>query len=113
MIIVQKDFNNYDETFSTTLDNVSYQFRVRWNDVSKSWYLYIGFQGREPIYKTRLTVNRDLLLPIRFREDCPKGMLFVQDVEKIFGRPSFDDFGASKRFRLAYFTEEEIESVRT
>ena len=108
---INHNFNSYDTTISAQLEGVTYNLRLRWNDTSKSWYLYIGKQAGQYILKTRLSTNRDLLLPVKYRDDIPKGMLCVWDSESLYGRPTFETLGVDRRFKLWYFTEEELNSV--
>lgn len=113
MLIVNKNFTEDDTTFTTVLEGVNYYLRVRWNPLSESWFLYFGTNATEPLFKTRMSVNRDLLLPVKWNSDIPQGMLFVWDAEKVYGRPTRDTLGVDRRFKLMYFTQEELESVQS
>lgn len=113
MQLIDKNFIEDDVTFTTVLEGTNYYLRIRWNPLSESWYLYFGDRATAPVFKTRLCTNRDLLLPIKWNEDMPQGMLFVWDAEKTFGRPTRDTLGVDRRFKLMYFTQEELESVQS
>tara|TARA_Y100000593_G_scaffold94032_1_gene191199 strand:- start:15932 stop:16273 length:342 start_codon:yes stop_codon:yes gene_type:complete len=99
-----------DYKYRVSLEGDGYDIRTRWNNRSQSWYIYIGRTGRNPVLKTRAVVGRDLLAAYS-NEDLPAGKLYVVDVEKGFGRPSEDDFGIDKRFRLLYVRSDEDDPI--
>lgn len=99
-----------DYQYRITLDGDAYDIRVRWNTRSESWYLYIGTTGRTSVLKTRVVVGRDLLAAYSL-DGIPPGKLYVVDMEKGYGRPSEDDFGIDKRFRLLYVNEGEDDPI--
>lgn len=96
-----------DFKYRIDLEGVGYDIRTRWNGRSESWFLYIGLTGQNPSIKTRITTLSDLLAPYRGTEGVPEGSLRLIDNEKGFGRPSRDDFGINKRFRLIYINSDE------
>lgn len=89
-----------------SLEGVVYDFRYRWNTRSEAWYLYLGLTGEEYSFKLKLTTGQDLLLPYRYSDECPPGQLYMMDVLKSYGRPTRDEFGQDKRFRLLYVTSD-------
>jgi len=98
---------SYDIRYRVNLDGVAYDIRTRWNNRSESWYLYLGLTDQDPIFKTRMVVGWDILDNYRGIPDCPQGQLYVVDVEKVYGRPTFEDLGLDTRFRLMYLSEGE------
>lgn len=99
-----------DYKYRISLEGSGYDIRTRWNSRSQSWFVYIGPTGRDPVIKTRAVTGRDLLSSYS-SEDLPDGKLYVVDVEKGFGRPSDDDFGIDKRFRLLYVNSTEVDPI--
>lgn len=89
------------------LDGVAYDIRTRWNNRSESWFMYFGLADQEPLFKTRMTTGQDLLDSYRGIEGSPDGLMYVLDIEKDFGRPTFDQTGLGLRFRLLYASSEE------
>lgn len=103
---------SYDTRRRVNIDGVAYDVRTRWNNRSESWFLYLGLADQDPLFKTRVTNGSDLLNPYSGIEGCPQGLLYVLDIEKDFGRVTFDEFGVDTRFRLLYAsTQEELLSL--
>jgi hypothetical protein len=97
-----------DIRLTNTFDDISYDFRIRWNTREDSWYCYVGFAGVDPVAKFKLTVGfKDLLKPYKHLSGCPQGNLFILDTINNFGRPTYDDTGTEKRYRLFYATPDE------
>lgn len=80
-----------DNTYKITLDFVTYDIRVRYNQretnvatgnpiKADEFEMSIGLSGREPNIKTPLKTNRDLLAQHRYKEDCPAGVLVLRDL---------------------------------
>lgn len=99
-----------DFKYRVNLEGVAYDIRTRWNSRSESWFLYIGPTGRDPALKTRITTNQNLLSSYT-NNNLPSGKLYLLDVEKTFGRPSVDDVGLNKRFRLLYLNSDETDFI--
>lgn len=110
MPIILPGTNKPDVEYTTTLEGQGYDIRLRWNNRSKSWFLYIGITGSTPILKTRLTTNTNLLANYKGNPLLPQGSLYVLDTEKVFGRPSIDNLGIGRRFQLVYYrsTEDDL-----
>ena len=96
-----------DFKYTVDLEGQAYDIRWRWNSRSESWFLYIGFAGRQYVLKTRVTTNWNLLNNYSTVEGLPPGSLYLVDIEKSYGRPSFDNVGIDKRFQLIYFRSTE------
>ena len=92
------------QTFSIVLENTSYEMTLQWNTREESWYLSLARAGFTPLFKTKITNGTDLLLKYRAYQSCPKGILFVRDTEKDWGRLQRDSF-SSGRFVLYYIDE--------
>lgn len=82
---------NPDKTYRVTLDDVTYDLRVRYNQretnvstgnpiKADEFEISLGLTGRTPNIKTPLKTNRDLLRQHRYKEDCPKGALVLRDI---------------------------------
>lgn len=95
--------NRADTIYTVTLEGQGYDIRLRWNNRSDSWFIYLGFLGTTPAFKSRMTTNTDILEPYQGRLGVPPGRLFVVDTEKSFGRPSKNNLGINKRFELLYY----------
>lgn len=110
-----------DQTTTFTLDNERYDFRVRYNQREANssatstpydgWRLYIGLAGQPPFIETPLKTSRDLLLPHRYKENCPSGRLFLADITAVVAtedpnynyspeRVGFETLG--RRYQLVY-----------
>ena len=100
-----------DSFYTTNLEGQAYELRFRWNSRSETWFMYIGISGQEYAVKTRLTVGNNLLSPYRSIDGVPPGSLYLADIEKTYGRPSRDDFGINKRFRLLYYRSTETDPL--
>lgn len=96
-----------DFEYRVDLEGDGYDIRTRWNSRSGSWFIYIGPTGREPVVKARACTLSDMLRTYRGKDGVPQGKLYVVDNEKGYGRPSRNDFGINKRFRLLYVNSTE------
>lgn len=95
--------DNPDYRITNTIDDTSYDFRVRWNSREEAWYCYVGYAGVDPVAKFKLTVGTDdLLKPYHYLDGCPKGTLFMFDSVTLYGRPTYEDTGEDFRYQLLY-----------
>jgi len=103
---------SYDIRYRVNLDGVGYDIRTRWNNRSESWFMYFGLADQVPLFKTRITGGRNLLEGYYGIEGTPSGVLYLVDVQKGTGRPTFDEFGLTTRFRVLYAQSlEELVSI--
>jgi hypothetical protein len=100
------------QTFSIVLENNSYDLTLQWNDRDESWHLSLARSGYTPLFKTKITNGTDLLRKCRAYQSCPKGLMFVVDSEKDWGRLQRDSF-SSGRFVLYYIDEFDRELLET
>ena len=119
-----------DITHRVNLDGKEYDFRFRYLQretnvatgtpiYADEWKLYIALTGGSTILETSLKTNRDLLAPYQYRTDCPQGVMILRDTvadNSLFvgdgyfpERVGFNTLGIDKRFRLVYFTPDEIQ----
>ncbi len=91
-----------DVTYSVTLENNTYDLRIRWNDRDQSWKAFIGLTGQEPSAGFKITNGFNLLRPYYYLEGIPPGSLYLIDSVSLWGRPSFDNLGLDERFKLLY-----------
>ena len=91
-----------DQTYSVTLDSVDYDIRLRWNNRDESWQCIIGLSGEDPSATFKMTNGRDLLEPYKHMEEIPDGQLYMFDMVKATGRPTYDETGIDRRFQLLY-----------
>lgn len=110
-----------DTTYKVTLDSVTYDLRVKYNQretnvatgnpiKADEFEILIGLSGRTPNIKTPMKTNRDLLRQHRYKEDCPAGVLVLRDLSadksKVEGglydpdRVGYDTLGT--RYLLVY-----------
>lgn len=94
-----------DVLFTTTLDRVAYDLRLHWNSRDEAWYLTLGKQNLNPLFKTKVTTNTDLLQNHRALEECPNGILVALDNMKFYGRITRDGW-SSGRWSLYYISED-------
>ena len=109
MAIFLDGSDSADSFYTTNLEGQAYELRFRWNSRSETWFMYIGVSGQEYSLKTRMVNGRNLLKPYQSVEGVPPGSLYLVDIEKVYGRPSRDDFGVNKRFRLVYYRSTEAD----
>ena len=109
------------KTYRVTLSGESYDITVQYNqrlinqstkEPSKadSFTISLALAGRDPIFKTAMKTNRDLLSIYKYREGCPQGTLILRDISadgnKVLGeyyapeRLSYEGIGT--RFLLLY-----------
>lgn len=100
--------NTADSVLRVNLEGRAYDIRYRWNNLSECWYIYLGFSGEEPIFKTKLLVGFNILAPYRAIPGVPKGALYLVDTLKEYGRPSKNDIGIDKRFKIVYISKREL-----
>ena len=84
------------------LDNISYDFRFRWNTRDERWMLYCSKSGGDTIFSTKITTMRILNSPYKYRKDCPQGDLIILDTSTDTGRVDFENFELYGRYRLFY-----------
>lgn len=101
-----------DVTYSVTLEDDTYDLRLKWNDRDESWRAFIGLTGEVFSASFKLTNGFNLLRPYYYLEGIPKGSLYVVDMVSIWGRPGFDDFGVDKRFRLLYIDSDSTDFLQ-
>lgn len=97
-----KSGEDVDVTYTVTLDDVTYDLRLKWNDRDQAWRAAIGLTGEDPSASFKLTNGFNLLKPYQYKETIPPGKLYLVDMISIWGRVGFDDFGIDQRFRLMY-----------
>lgn len=100
-----------DVLFTTTLDRVAYDLRLHWNSRDEAWYLTLGKQNLNPLFKTKVTTNTDLLQNHRALEECPKGVLIALDNMKFYGRITRDGW-STNRWSLYYITEDSFQLIQ-
>lgn len=100
-----------DVLFTTTLDRVAYDLRLHWNSRDEAWYLTLGKQNLNPLFKTKVTTNTDLLQNHRALEECPNGILIALDNMKFYGRITRDGW-STNRWSLYYITEDSFQLIQ-
>lgn len=93
---------NMDQVYTVTLDSVDYDIRLRWNTRDEAWQVFFGLSGEDPVVTFKATNGLDLLAPYKYLENVPDGNLYMVDVVKINGRPTYSDSGVDNRFCLVY-----------
>ena len=113
-----------DKTYKNVfLDGVSYDIRIRYlqrlTNVATTpikadeFTLELALAGGNPFLTTSLKTHRDILQPHRYKPECPKGILVLQDLTAIKSlitggvympeRVSYETIGT--RFILTYTSE--------
>lgn len=101
--------DNPDQVQRIQIEDQVYNFRFRWNsDVSNSWFCQIGGTGADYVCKFMLRVGFNLLAPYSANEGVPDGGLYVIDSEQVWGRVGRNDLGPDKRYKLMYFSPNEV-----
>ena len=100
-----------DEIFTTNLEGEKFQVRIRWNTRDEAWYIYIGYEGLPVTFTSKLNAGMNVLKGYEARVGTPNGAILLADTESLYGRPSRDNMGSSKRFKLLYLTQEEYKEV--
>lgn len=95
-----------DQTYSVILDSVDYDLRIRWNNRDESWQCIIGLSGEEPSATFKMMNGIDLLLPYKYLEEIPDGALYMGDLVKDTGRPTYEETGIDRRFQIIYVDAE-------
>ena len=57
-----------DVVFTCVLDNAAYDLRLHWNGRDQAWYLFLGKQNTEYVFKTKITTNSDLLISLNLSQ---------------------------------------------
>jgi hypothetical protein len=90
--------------FTTILDNIAYDLLLQWNPRDEAWYLSLGKQNLDFLFKTKITTMTDLLKTHRALDTCPKGALIAIDTMKSYGRLNREAW-SSGRWQLYYIDE--------
>lgn len=96
--------------FTTILDSVAYDMLLQWNPRDEAWYLSLGKQNQDFLFKTKVTTMTDLLKAHRALEVSPKGALIVLDTMKSYGRVTRNGW-SSGRWQLYYISEDTYNSA--
>lgn len=98
---------SFDTRYRVNINGIAYDIRTRWNNRSESWFMYFGLADQVPLFKTRAVGGRNLLESYQGIEGVPSGFIYMVDIQKATGRPTFDQFGINTRFRILYAADEE------
>ena len=98
-----------DNTQTIVLDKVAYRIRIQWSTRDEAWDCFWGKSGEGFKFKFKIVNGLDLLQPFKAYDECPDGILFVVDSERVYGRVGRDNFGIDKRFELLYQTPDDTE----
>ncbi|UUW39696.1 hypothetical protein VP14_009 [Vibrio phage VPMCC14] len=80
-----------NKTYRITLDGVSYDITLQYNqrlinqstnfpNSADEFTISVSLTGEDPIFKSPLKTNRDVLEPYKYRDGCPQGSLMLRDV---------------------------------
>ncbi|AGH32058.1 hypothetical protein VPIG_00202 [Vibrio phage PWH3a-P1] len=117
------------KSYRVTLDGESYDVVVQYNqrlinqtstnknflpESADSFTISVALTGSDPILKTSLKTNRDILGPYKYREGCPQGTLILRDTAadanlvdgKLYAPERVSYEGIGTRFLLLYESEE-------
>lgn len=97
-------------TFLSSIENVTYSFKVRFNDREQSWRLDIRESNGTPIVQgLKLLPNQNLTRGYKDSR-LPSGNFYIIDSFGKVTKPTFESLG--DRHRLIYFSEEEENELR-
>jgi hypothetical protein len=102
--------DNPNVLFTTILDSVAYDLLMHWNSRDESWYLTLGKQNLDPLFKVKVTTMTDLLKTHRALDACPKGALIAIDTMKGYGRITRNGW-SSGRWKLYYASEDYYQQI--
>ncbi len=99
VIPLTPDFSYF---FTTVLEDLNVQFKVRWNIVDLAWYMDIDVIETETLIRgIKMIGGIDLLKQYAITE---LGKMFMVDTEEKFQDPDFDLIG--DRYKLIYVLKE-------
>jgi hypothetical protein len=98
---------DYSYFFTTVLEGLNVQFKVRWNIVDLAWYIDLDIIETETLVKgIKLIGGIDLLKQYAITE---LGKMFIVDTEEKFQDPDFDLIG--DRYKLIYILKENRDDI--
>tara|TARA_R110000803_G_scaffold13482_1_gene37859 strand:- start:9320 stop:9661 length:342 start_codon:yes stop_codon:yes gene_type:complete len=96
--------------FTTSIEDFTYSFRVRWNTREGSWRLDIREVDGTPIVQgLKLAPNQNLTKGYKDSR-LPEGNLYILDIDGLGSRPTFESLGDTQK--LFYLTKEEEDDIR-
>ncbi len=98
--------DSIDQTFTVVLDSQTYQISLYWNERDESWLFSIGDVGEDPTVSFKLTTFVDLLAPYRYKENLPKGVLYLAGSSDYSTRISKYNVGPNCPVYMWYASEE-------
>lgn len=94
-----------------TLDGVTYEITVRWNDRVGAYFLDLYDAERTPlVLGRRVVIEWDIFGLARNLDGAPPGTIMAMDTTPRKEDPVFDDFGT--RVLLLYLDAEEVAAIR-
>ena len=93
------------QTFRCVLDGNTYEMTWQWNTRGEFWTCAIGEVGADPIVKYKVNSFSNPLEVYGYREDLPKGDLFVMSILNPRNRITIDSIGEDKVHWLMYTPE--------
>jgi DNA integrity scanning protein DisA with diadenylate cyclase activity len=76
---------------------------LQWNPRDEAWYLSLGKQNQDFLFKTKITTMTDLLKAHRALEVSPKGALIVLDTMKSYGRVTRNGWSSGNAMAFKIF----------
>ncbi len=101
---------NPSYSFIVSLEGVTYDFQVRYNDREESWRLDIRDLDKTPIVQGIKLLPNQSITSQYVNSELFTGNLYFIDVFGKVTRPTFDSLG--KRHKLFYITREEEDELR-
>lgn len=102
--------SNPSLTFTSSVEDSTYSFRLRWNSREKSWRLDIREIDGTPIVQgLKLTPNQNLTLGYKDPR-LPTGNFYILDEDGVGNRPTLDSLGDIQK--LLYYTKDEEDELR-
>lgn len=98
------DYPRY--TFQTTLDNIVYNFEVRWNTLNEFWTFDMLDIGNSPILNGVKIVLGYPLIRRFFKTELPGGDIVAVDTTQSLQRVGRQDLG--NNVKMVYFTKDEL-----
>lgn len=102
--------NNPSNIFISSVESLTFSFRVRWNSREESWRLDIREVDGTPIVQgLKLAPNQNLTIGY---EDArlPSGNFYILDTDGLGSRPTLESLGDIQK--LLYYTREEEDELR-
>ena len=93
------------QSFRATLEDITYELTLQWNERNQFWTCAIGEVGDDPIVKWKITANSDPLQVYGYNSALPQGAMLVYSLYTPRNRVAIDSIGESKMHWFTYYSK--------